>query len=808
LGGPVSLWGGTETLPAAATLLGRYTPGVVSAGHLWSTDIYSYNYKDGSYTTYDGGSYKGYLTGTLVGDAGAARFLGLYIHEDAGQAGVYNAGVLRGSLAGGYYPEVGMFALDGGMYPEAPVVVSIGIEPGQLVNVAAATGDVGNKLLRGRLGASGSVWAEVATLETLSIVKPAIPEVPEVSPAVPAEPLNWGIYRQGFAGRYEGTGSTWSGKAGGAGAFGLSLQPGGIIAADTGYWYGEIPDDSTWSDGGFSAQLTKGRFITYRRIGGFGTGGYLIGDLYGVYEPVGHTWQGYGLGTWQGEPLAFSSNLQGRKYRLVSMPETPSYLEYSTFDGIMGSNVNLWAKLGTNEPTPLFMMGNAGFTPPGSDPSSFNIWSMGFASFDPAVNMNPYYDSGGSSKSPVVDGKFGAYAGFLGGVLNGSSGIKGMAQALYMDQSGNVGLLYQDDTIVAESELYASLNLWQAAGALYAYQMYDASKVDPAIDVVNFASRVTGQEYQRIYTPELEAEFVAGDPGSTISLGADVSRGLSFSGAAPGAVSWGIDHIVAGGAYTGNPTAWTWIMNPPPPEMTPFMDTTFINVKLAETTNNVFTGGLAGANIHWQDAGTSVFGGRIKGVFDPVASTWKAVTLATRMETGAFLDKVNAMGNDDAQRLAFQKATNIPSFQVGQATLDSNGLQAINGGAMSVTMSNVTFFSASTGGPASIWASAPNSGGVTGSYTGTPVPGSGSVVNLTQTAGSNVTDLTAAFQLNNWNAEAAKWGAAVNGGGNVNSQSITFTGGAAGKILTAPNGSPGTFSGSAAGIVTPPKPAK
>ena len=127
---------------------------------------------------------------------------------------------------------------------------------------------------------------------------------------------------------------------------------------------------------------------------------------------------------------------------------------------------------------------------------------------------------------------------------------------------------------------------------------------------------------------------------------------------------------------------------------------------------------------------------------------------------------------------------------------------------MSVTMSNVTFFSASTGGPASIWASAPNSGGVTGSYTGTPVPGSGSVVNLTQTAGSNVTDLTAAFQLNNWNAEAAKWGAAVNGGGNVNSQSITFTGGAAGKILTAPNGSPGTFSGSAAGIVTPPKPAK
>jgi len=146
---------------------------------------------------------------------------------------------------------------------------------------------------------------------------------------------------------------------------------------------------------------------------------------------------------------------------------------------------------------------------------------------------------------------------------------------------------------------------------------------------------------------------------------------------------------------------------------------------------------------------------------------------------------------------------------VGQATLDSNGFQAIDGGTMAVTMSNVTFFSASTGGPASIWASAPNTGGVTGSYMGAPVAGSGSIVNLTQQgAGDRVTNLNAAFQLNNWNADTARWSAAVNGSGNVNSQNISFTGGAAGKINSVPNGSPGAFSGSAAGVVTPPKPAE
>ncbi len=793
LGGAGSLWDASKSSPASATLLGGYVPGL-HAVQVWNADIYSYNYRDGVSTTYDGGAYKGYLAGTLVGDSGEARFLGLYIHEDAGQAGIYNAGVLRGGLAGGYYPQVGMFALDGGMYPEAPLNPAIGIAPADLYNATVTTSDASGMKLAAVLGTGGSVWTDSLHLNTLSISKDGH-----------GQP--WGIYRQDLTGRFipdEVNGTTWSGMVGGIGTFGYAPRPDGD-AGDAGYWLAEIPANSSWSGGSFSGQLLNGRFLTYTRIGGYGTEGYLNGDLFGVYETAGNTWQGYGLGVWKGTPVAFSSAVDGRKYSLVKEPESPAYLDYMTYGGVMAGTGNLWANLGVN-PTPLVMMGDTGMAPKGVDFSSYNLLAARIASFDPAVNINPYGDTGGSSKSPVVDGKYGAYAGFIGGIVNGGNGVEGMAGALYMDMSGNVGLLYGGDSLSTDSKVHPALGLWQAAGNLYAYQMYDSAQVDPAIDVVNFASRVTGQEYQRTYTPEIVADYVEGTAESnSITLGTDMSRGVLFSGP----VTWGIEQIVSGGGYSGSPTAWNLTMNPPQAEMTPVADTTFVNVKLADTVNNVFTGAMAGANVHWQDAGTSVIGGRIKGVFDPVASTWKSVTLATRMETGAFLDKVNAMGNDEAQRLAFQKATNIPSFQVGQATLDSNGFQAIDGGTMAVTMSNVTFFSASTGGPASIWASAPNTGGVTGSYMGAPVAGSGSIVNLTQQgAGDRVTNLNAAFQLNNWNADTARWSAAVNGSGNVNSQNISFTGGAAGKINSVPNCSPGAFSGSAAGVVTPPKPAE
>jgi len=687
-----------------------------------------------------------------------------------------------------------MFALDGGMYPEAPLNPAIGIAPADLYNATVTTSDASGMKLAAVLGTGGSVWTDSLHLNTLSISKDGH-----------GQP--WGIYRQDLTGRFipdEVNGTTWSGMVGGIGTFGYAPRPDGD-AGDAGYWLAEIPANSSWSGGSFSGQLLNGRFLTYTRIGGYGTEGYLNGDLFGVYETAGNTWQGYGLGVWKGTPVAFSSAVDGRKYSLVKEPESPAYLDYMTYGGVMAGTGNLWANLGVN-PTPLVMMGDTGMAPKGVDFSSYNLLAARIASFDPAVNINPYGDTGGSSKSPVVDGKYGAYAGFIGGIVNGGNGVEGMAGALYMDMSGNVGLLYGGDSLSTDSKVHPALGLWQAAGNLYAYQMYDSAQVDPAIDVVNFASRVTGQEYQRTYTPEIVADYVEGTAESnSITLGTDMSRGVLFSGP----VTWGIEQIVSGGGYSGSPTAWNLTMNPPQAEMTPVADTTFVNVKLADTVNNVFTGAMAGANVHWQDAGTSVIGGRIKGVFDPVASTWKSVTLATRMETGAFLDKVNAMGNDEAQRLAFQKATNIPSFQVGQATLDSNGFQAIDGGTMAVTMSNVTFFSASTGGPASIWASAPNTGGVTGSYMGAPVAGSGSIVNLTQQgAGDRVTNLNAAFQLNNWNADTARWSAAVNGSGNVNSQNISFTGGAAGKINSVPNCSPGAFSGSAAGVVTPPKPAE
>ena len=122
-----SLWTATQANPIVSILAGNYFEGTVSEGHIWATEVFSYNYLNGTNTTYDGGAYKGYLGGFI--DSGynlEARFTGIYVDPDG------HAGFLIGNFSGTAFPSpVDIFGAEGSIYP-VQIWDSVGISPGNL----------------------------------------------------------------------------------------------------------------------------------------------------------------------------------------------------------------------------------------------------------------------------------------------------------------------------------------------------------------------------------------------------------------------------------------------------------------------------------------------------------------------------------------------------------------------------------------------------------------------------------------------------------------------------------------------------
>jgi hypothetical protein len=119
---------------------------------------------------------------------------------------------------------------------------------------------------------------------------------------------------------------------------------------------------------------------------------------------------------------------------------------------------------------------------------------------------------------------------------------------------------------------------------------------------------------------------------------------------------------------------------------------------------------------------------------------------------------------------------------------------------------NATFFAPSTGAKPQVWAS----GLVNGSYTGSPT---GGIVALSGYApgstGQAANGINAAFNVLPFGT--TNWGATITGNAPAGSLSgaqgftqtngVTFQGGAVGQITKTPDATPGTFTGTAAGIV-------
>jgi len=103
LGGAESLWTNTNV---PVLMMGDWD---ITSG-VWAMPVWSDNFLDGSYTTYQGGAYQGFST--LVADDGQgvdAGLIALYI-DPAG-----NAGYLKGDLSGRAFPDLGLFFAQGSL---------------------------------------------------------------------------------------------------------------------------------------------------------------------------------------------------------------------------------------------------------------------------------------------------------------------------------------------------------------------------------------------------------------------------------------------------------------------------------------------------------------------------------------------------------------------------------------------------------------------------------------------------------------------------------------------------------------------
>ncbi|MEA3486046.1 MAG: hypothetical protein U9R20_00085, partial [Thermodesulfobacteriota bacterium] len=343
----------------------------------------------------------------------------------------------------------------------------------------------------------------------------------------------------------------------------------------------------------------------------------------------------------------------------------------------------------------------------------------------------------------------GAYHGLVGGIIS-SDEFKGGIHGIYIDPSGNAGILLSEDL---HGPAYTGINMLNLCGAVTLLEIEQGIGVDPA-DIETSLSK--------------DGIFFNGDNGS-FGVGGEVfasdSQGFMMS---LNNKTWGVWQTALGGAYTGA-SSDDWSL-----QLSNYNGARLANVIGSKWSDGEIAANVTGAWIDLDDAMTGVFAGNLKGTFDP--SNWQAYIGGGFLDTTTFLTMI-------ANNPAFLQTLNIPAVEVGKESLTGTN------GNLVVNMNDVTFFANTVGGSPEIWATKD----VNGSYGVDPV--SGSTVSM---AGTN---LNAQFKVKVWNNNSSgKWGASVNNGtGTVSGNSVTFKGGAAGTI----NSDTNTFSGTGAGVASP-----
>lgn len=821
MGSVGDLWSATPASPAIVSFLGEYENDYKKPS-LFDTEIVSYNITNDTYTTLDGkGAYIGYIGGNEKDGAIEGWLNAIYL-KDIGD-GKSQAGILSGSFTGQAYDDAEMWQGQGSIYPVSVKNQAMQLSPSGLYD------NTYKYYLGAHMYGTFDNGAVISGVNNYSLTY-----------AIYNEP--WGIYGLRLTEwakfeAFETLPTSWAAKVGMMGDFGAYKEvKDGLtsITPDSGYWLADISGTlstaSTTTDGKLSGSLT-GKYLSNTRLG------TMAGDVYGTYN-TDSALQMLSLGTWQGTPLAFVSNMSsnisntmveyignysytgGGSYyyqyysdntgysenhpTLTSSYYPYTYTEYhadgTTVTWGYDANGNPFTESGTWNTTKSLAEIITNPAPPTGETATLvdqsnrltmnstgymntrigGIDSLWTGNDVPVTILGMHYTSGYGDRKPegiwyseiksysitnntdtTLDGQ-GAYYGYIGGhEIDGTIG--GGIGAIYLkkqdDASSQAGILLGSFT----GQAYEEIMMWEGQGTI-SPPVYLLDKP------ISYTSLMDNVHVTDLYPGSGTASLIVNDnPINTDSFIYDLHY-MALYDASEG--SFGVWRSAIG-AYGIDPgDSWTASFE--------YMDSTRINGQYitGATSSNIMTGSVVGygADLTPPQPATWISVGEAKGTFDPNLTTFQMMAIGPSIETSTYLKLVDA----NPQAL---KALNIPTVQVGVATLTGSGNN------LTVNMNDVRFFAATNGGKPQVWATQ----NVNGSYSGAPTPGM--PVTLNSTSGGS---LTANFTVQQWNAN--KWLSTVAGSGTLSGGSYTgptqFKGAAAGTYgITS-----GQFSGTAAGV--------
>lgn len=491
-----TLWSATQSAPIAMKIVdGEYTAGA-QPSHIFGSDttLSSYNSRNSTYTTYDGGSFYGYTGGYEVGNSIIGKKVSLYIDPSG------NIGYLKGSYSGQGNTETGKFNVNGTLYPVS-IAAAAGILPANLMSSTWAPSS-GTGGLAGIFASGGSLAGLTnLTFDTMAIYNSAT-----------NAGQNWGIYRFIDYGSYSNSSgsTTWSGKTGGTGIFGAAYGSSGFVD-DSGRWIADITSGA-WSGNALTGSLS-GKFISYTKLG------TIVGDLLGSYN-TGGTWQAMSLGTWSGTPLTFYGSLNPALWYTAN---GSAWTQSGSLNARMGSITSLW-NTNSGSPAVLYLLGS--YSESGS---SYHIFNYDLSSYNHKTGENTTYDSTAGSFRNMYSG------------IKLNDSIESKIAGLYIDPSGNAGFVKGSFAGLS----YPQLLMWDASGNMYITQMATNIGITP--------KNLNNNIWDKSISGNISESFFSATGG-----GSSYNKTFSIYNAATNiAQPWGIWQFSFLGTYTSPAASWT-----------------------------------------------------------------------------------------------------------------------------------------------------------------------------------------------------------------------------------------------------------
>jgi hypothetical protein len=716
MGGVASLWSGADV---PVSVIGEYDNEIYDGGNYPQSVFYdgrinSYNYIVHDHVTYDGGAYVGVMGGTELQDALSARFVGLYI-DDAG-----DAGILSGVFAGAGFEGANAFEMDGVMNrTQMTTAAELGVAPGDLYG-RSWWGTMGLGGLDGSFTGGGAIFAGVnGTGDTVSIVN-----------YLTHEGEGWGAFGRTLYGAFDTPTSVWTATLGGEAVFG-AYHDGSTFVDNAGYWSAGVAD-GTFS-GGIVDGTLSGSFISRTHVGA------ISGDLAGTYSadnPANAKWEGVALGAWQGDPVAFWSEVSA----------SLDYYDAFVSDGALNAYMGGADAPFTGSAVPVVLIG--AYAPDSANET--HIFYEHIISHDNLVGTDT-----------VASG--GAYSGVVAGFDAGATGVAG----------AGVAALYTGDS----SGTTAGILLGSLDGT--------ANQATGVIDMTGSLTAIEMESGLSLGALSISTETLSGSTGSGLFdaggsiTPVDSSFEISSVNGASG--DWGAFAGYMGGAYSGLTSngfeATTDYNN---------YSSTGTMVLSTVTDGATWSGGeLSGTTYGYMGDEwiTGVVVADTAGTFNPGAlSTFQAVTTGAWIEAARYVgmaDPLSANYNPDAL-----SALNIPYAEVGRATLAGSGNN------LTVSLNDARFYSYSSGAAPKLWAT----DNITGAYSAAPAIG----VAVPISGGGLSADFTVrhwdATTDNSWLSTIDSGSGTLSGGSY--SGPVTFEGVGSGSINTGA----GTFTGTGAGV--------